>query len=200
MKIDSFNDLLKADFIDRQYAKITIILLLLLCLTLTFIAVSKTERIVIYPQSMVNESWIESDKGSVSMHEAWALMFANLMGNTNYQNIEFTKKTLAGYLAPKIHSQIISSIAQKAAEFKEDKVVTRFEPVSVTYEPATGKTFVYGTSSVSGVGDSIDDKNKTYELILKFENYRPVIKWIDAYPDKPHDLEWIAKQEEKAKK
>jgi conjugal transfer pilus assembly protein TraE len=56
---------------------------------------------------------------------------------------------------------------------------------AIAYDPPTDKVFVTGIQTASGPGGKPAARTRTYELIVGFAHYRPVIRHLDVYPEEP---------------
>lgn len=77
----------------------------------------------------------------------------------------------------------MDSLDANARTFKEQCIAIRFEPRRVTYKKSTGKVFVTGYS-FTREGSSLSNEKRqerTYEFLLKIDNYAPVILSLDTY-------------------
>ena len=60
-----------------------------------------------------------------------------------------------------------------------------FNVRAIACDPATDKVFVTGVQTISGSDGKPVARTRTYELILGFAHYRPVIRHLDVYPEEP---------------
>ncbi len=119
------------------------------CLSVTVLAlvgafIVRDRVVVIAPYTLSSEAWVRSDDGSRSYKEAWALFFAQELGNVTPGNIDFVRERIGQLISPSIYKEFMEAMSQQALSIKEDRVVLRFEPGSVEYEKGTDKIFVSG--------------------------------------------------------
>jgi conjugal transfer pilus assembly protein TraE len=123
------------------------------------------------------------------------LFVAELIGNVTPENIDFIKASLAPMLAASIYREVLDEIVRQAEEIKRERVSLSFQPAEVMYEKETDKVFVTGRLKTQGPGSKPVETVRTYELTVDINDYRPLIRHIDAYSGQPRTLEVIRAQE-----
>ena len=173
-----------------QWTRPLIAGLLGLLILLTGLLWRDNQTIVLKPVTLTEEAWITKEQASRSYHEAWGLFLAQLMGNVTGGNLEFVRDTLAPLLAPAIYRETLDVLDQQTRQLREDRVILRFEPRSVFYEVATGKTFVEGQSFMKGTASKERQGLRTYEYELKISHFLPYLSFMDTYagPAKTQDF------------
>lgn len=168
-----------------KWERMVILVLAGLLLISVLALVTKSDRIILKPYTLTQESWIEKKEASRSYKEAWGLFLAELMGNVTPETVDFVKDRLAPLLAPSIFQQTMQALQEQALSIKQDRVTIRFEPRFVTYEPETDKVFVYGYSYERGPTGAERRKDRTYEYRIIISNYAPMITSLNTYRGKP---------------
>ena len=74
---------------------------------------------------------------------------------------------------------------EQVREIQRERVSMSFNVRAIAYDPPTDKVFVTGIQTTSGPGGKPVARTRTYELIVGFAHYRPVIRHLDVYPDEP---------------
>jgi conjugal transfer pilus assembly protein TraE len=166
------------------------------CLSVTVLAlvgafIVRDRVVVIAPYTLSSEAWVRSDDGSRSYKEAWALFFAQELGNVTPGNIDFVRERIGQLISPSIYKEFMEAMSQQALSIKEDRVVLRFEPGSVEYEKGTDKIFVSGRFFTKAFNEKETTELRTYEFRIRLSNYAPELVWMDTYSDPPHTQKYL---------
>ena len=165
--------------------RISNVSLILIIALLVGLLMSKEETVILQPVTLGSDAWITKSKSSESYKEAWGLFFAQMTGNITPDNVGFFKERLKPMLSPQIYNEVIDTIEMQAKDIEDDRITMRFEPRLVEYEESSDKVFVYGYSFVKGSSGVENRKERTYEYILKIDNYAPMIVDLNTYEGKP---------------
>ena len=163
-----------------------LIICLVIILILLVAVLSKRTLVTITPYTLVQDSWISNSDGADSYREAWALFFAQELGNITPDTIDFVSKRIGPLLSPAIYHDFMAIINSQAER-------------SVLYEPETNKTFVTGnlyTRSVSG--KELRDF-RTYEFEIGISNFAPVLLSMNTYNDVPKTMKQLQLEESRRK-
>jgi conjugal transfer pilus assembly protein TraE len=146
----------------------------------------RAERtVVLVPPVLEGQVSVARAAASQEVKEAWALYVAELLGNVSPTGAEFLQQALEPLLDPALRRPVLEVMAAQIAEIERERVAMRFEARAVSFDPATDKVFVSGIQTTRGPGGKPVAHTRTYELIVGFANYRPVIRHLDVYPDEP---------------
>ncbi|MCR4554735.1 MAG: type IV conjugative transfer system protein TraE [Succinivibrionaceae bacterium] len=184
---------------ENYYSRISLIICLVIIFILLMAVLTKRTIVTIAPYTLTSDSWVSNSSGANSYKEAWALFFAQELGNITPDTIDFVTERIGPLLSPAIYHDFMAIIHSQAEHIKEDRVSLRFEARSVTYEPETDKTFVTGylyTRSVSG--KELHDL-RTYEFEIGIRNFAPVLVSMNTYNDQPRTLRQIQLEESRRK-
>lgn len=177
----------------QQWSRPLIGGLLGLSILLASLLCRDTRTLVLQPVTLTEEAWIMKEQASRSYHEAWGLFLAQLMGNVTASNLTFVRDTLAPLLDPAIYRETLDVLDQQTHQLREDRVILRFEPRSVFYEPVTGKTFVEGQSFMKGTASKERQGLRTYEYELRISRFLPYLQFMDTYAGPAKTQEFIKK-------
>ena len=173
----------------HQWSRPLLTGLLVLSILLASLLWRDTRTLVLQPVTLAEEAWIMKEQASRSYHEAWGLFLAQLMGNVTAGNLAFVRDTLAPLLDPAIYRETLDVLDQQTRQLREDRVILRFEPRSVFYEAATGKTFVEGQSFMKGTASKERQGLRTYEYELRISRFLPYLQFMDTYTGPARTLE-----------
>ena len=176
----------------RQWSRPLIAGLLALSILLASLLWRDTQTVVLQPMTLTEEAWIMKEQASRSYHEAWGLFLAQLMGNVTAGNLAFVRDTLAPLLDPAIYRETLDVLDQQIRLLREDRVILRYEPRSVFYEAATGKTFVEGKSFMKGTSSKEREGLRTYEYELRISHFLPYLRFMDTYSGSAKTLEHLS--------
>jgi conjugal transfer pilus assembly protein TraE len=152
----------------------------------TAVVLFRAERtVVLVPPVLDGQVSVARASASQEVKEAWALYVAELLGNVSPTGAQFLQQALDPLLAPALRRPVLEVMAAQIAEIERERVAMRFEPRAVSYDPATDKVFVAGIQTTRGPGGKPEAHTRTYELVVGFANYRPVIRHLDVYPAEP---------------
>ena len=188
---------------ENRYSRIVITACILIIFILLCAVLSKDKIVVIQPYTQSQEVWVSDKKGSQEYKEAWALLFAQELGNVTPDTLEFLKQRLGAMISPRIYTEFMETLGIQAEQIKDDRITLRFVPRSVEYEPETDKVFVSGflyTRSVGAMSEKETREVRTYEFIIKVNHYAPVLERMDTYKDVPRTLKKLRQIEAKEKR
>lgn len=179
--------------------------LVVIILMETYFIINRPQVVTIVPFTATQDAQLTRDDASRSYFEAWGFALAEMVGNVTPGNVRFIGDRLKPLLDPRIYHEAMESINEVADQLTEERITQRFQPRRVTYEKATGKVFVFGTSYLRAGGsfEAERDEPRTYEFKMKIGNYAPIITDIDTYTGYERTkaaLEKERKAQEKARK
>jgi conjugal transfer pilus assembly protein TraE len=153
---------------------------------LTAVALLRAERtVVLVPPLLEGQVSVARAAASQEVKEAWALFVAELLGNVSPAGAEFLEKALDPLLAPSLRRSVLEVLAEQVREIQRERVSMRFTVRELLYDPATDTVFVTGIQTTTGPGGKPVARPRTYEVVVGFQNYRPVIRHLDVYPEEP---------------
>ncbi len=179
---------------ENLFHRLTLLLLSVTIMILTIFLLRRDTVMVITPYTLSSEAWVSSSEGSQSYKEAWALFFAQELGNITPANVDFVKDRIVNLIAPSIFKSFMDVLNQQAMQIKEDRLVLRFEPGSVEYEPETDKIFVSGRLYTKAFNEKETSQLRTFEFRIRLSSYAPELVWMDVYSDPPHTLKFLKNQ------
>jgi len=141
--------------------------------------------VVLVPPVLEGQVSVARDSASQEVKEAWALLIAELLGNVSPSSAEFIQKAVDPLLAPALRRPVLEVMAAQVREIQRERVSMSFNVRAIAYDPPTDRVFVTGVQTTSGPGGKPVARTRTYELIVDFAHYRPVIRHLDVYPDEP---------------
>lgn len=160
------------------------LLLLLLCvsnLLLVFFMATKTTPVILVPPNITEEVKISKNQADAETKKAWGLYVAQLIGNVTPGNADFVAEVIEPLLHPRIYKSVRENLAFQIESLKLERVSLSFTPRSVSYEPASDRVFVSGQLISAGMGDAEERSNRTYELEISIDRFRPMITYLDVY-------------------
>ncbi len=154
----------------------------LLALSALFI---KDDPVIVIPPSLHEEVRISQNKASGSLKEAWGLFIAELLGNVTPSNNRFIEAAIAPLLDARIYPTVMTALWDQIEAIKVDRITLTFKPHGVFYEAETDKVFISGDQTSQGPSGSLEHHQRTYEFVISFNHYRPVVTAINVYPEAP---------------
>jgi len=153
---------------------------------LTAVALLRAERtVVLVPPLLEGQVSVARAAASQEVKEAWALFVAELLGNVSPAGAEFLERALDPLLAPSLRRSVLEVLAEQVREIQRERVSMRFTVRELLYDPARDTVFVTGIQTTTGPGGKPVARPRTYEVVVGFQNYRPVIRHLDVYPEEP---------------
>ncbi|MCU0836407.1 MAG: type IV conjugative transfer system protein TraE [Chromatiaceae bacterium] len=153
---------------------------------LTAVALLRAERtVVLVPPLLEGQVSVARAAASQEVKEAWALFVAELLGNVSPAGAEFLERALDPLLAPSLRRSVLEVLAEQVREIQRERVSMRFTVRELLYDPASDTVFVTGIQTTTGPGGKPVARPRTYEVVVGFQNYRPVIRHLDVYPEEP---------------
>jgi conjugal transfer pilus assembly protein TraE len=153
---------------------------------ITAVALLRADHtVVLVPPVLDGQVSVARAQASQEVKEAWALFVAELLGNVSPTSAEFIQKAVDPLLAPVLRRPVLDVMAAQVHEIQRERVSMSFSVRAIAYDPPTDRVFVTGIQTTSGPGGKPVARTRTYELIVGFAHYRPVIRHLDVYPDEP---------------
>jgi conjugal transfer pilus assembly protein TraE len=153
---------------------------------ITAVALLRADHtVVLVPPVLEGQVSVARESASQEVKEAWALFVAELLGNVSPSSAEFIQKAVDPLLAPSLRRPVLEVMAEQVREIRREHVSMSFNVRAIAYDPPTDKVFVTGVQTTSGPGGKPVARTRTYELIVGFAHYRPVICHLDVYPEDP---------------
>ena len=114
---------------ENRYSRIVITACILIIFILLCAVLSKDKIVVIQPYTQSQEVWVSDKKGSQEYKEAWALLFAQELGNVTPDTLEFLKQRLGAMISPRIYTEFMETLGIQAEQIKDDRITLRFVPL-----------------------------------------------------------------------
>ncbi|TVQ95133.1 MAG: conjugal transfer protein TraE [Chromatiaceae bacterium] len=185
MKWNEYLDTWQGQRLEIRFARI-IIVLLLLALTALALSIGQIERtVVLVPPILEGEVTVAHNRASREVHEAWGLHIANLLGNVSPVTVDMLTQVLDPLFAPALRARLYQNLITQAEEIKRENARMRFEPRMISFDEATQTVYVSGMHQTQGPGRGLEAAPRTYEMRIRFRNYRPQIVHLDAYRGDP---------------
>ena len=161
--------------------------LALTCFLLAYLVLDKKEIVVFQPMTLTEQAWVQEKSSSKNLTEAYALFFADLLGNVTPKNIDIIVEKLGRFLGPSIYQNTMDMMYKQVEAIKQDRVVFRFDVAELFTEDATGKIFVVGVMRTSGASSDKESTGEmqTFEFKINIVNYQPVIQSLNSYAGRP---------------
>lgn len=166
---------------ENRFLRVITAGLLVICLVLTFAYIGKGEVIVLVPPNLKEEVQISKNSADGETKKAWGLYVAQLIGNVTPANADFVAEVIEPLLHPRIYKSVRENLAFQIESLKMERVSLSFSPRRVAYEPSTDRVYVSGQLTSSGLGGAQEKNNRTYEMQIDVEGFRPLITFLDVY-------------------
>lgn len=168
---------------------------------LAYLAMDKKETVIIEPITLTDQAWVQESKSSQNFKEAWALFYADMLGNVSPSSIDFIVAKISRFLSPKIYQQTLDLMYKQVEAIKQDRVTYRFVVDEIFSEEETGKTFVLGKTYTSGASSEKESMAmmQTFEFKIKIVNYAPVVEALNAYEGRPLTQQEISQRNERTR-
>lgn len=151
------------------------------CMILTVSLVNKDQMVVLVPPNLKEEVQISKNSADAETKKAWGLYVAQLIGNVTPANADFVAEVIEPLLHPRIYKSVRENLAFQIESLKLERVSLTFTPRSVAYEPESDRVYVNGTLLSAGLGDAEERTNRTYEMEIDINSFRPLITFLDVY-------------------
>lgn len=170
---------------ENLVSRLTILALTGAILLLGAIALNQKTVVVLSPPTLNEEAEVLSDQASESYKKAWSHHVAKLIGNVSTENSDFVLESLKPLLAPRIYEETLVAVNKQLDQLKRDGVSFSFEPRRIIHDKDTGRSYVTGLRFTHKGTDDADRNVQTYEMIWDFQDYRPLLDYIETYSDSP---------------
>lgn len=151
--------------------------------------ISKDRITVLVPPTLNEVTSISKRSADGGYKKGWAMFVAGLLGNVTPGNADTVVETLQLIMAPRVFSDLRTSVAQDVEMIKKDGVSIAFEQKTVLYERETDKVFVIGRTGISNAAGVVTKFDRVFEMRVVIENGQPQVVELDAYQGKPRTLD-----------
>jgi len=165
-----------------------LVLVLVVTNLLAWVTASRREVAVVLTPPTLNEPvQVARRQADAGYKMTWGLFFAQLLGNVTPGTADLILPALEPLLAPAIYQPVRDAIAEQLAAFTREQLTTRFEPRHSRYDVASDTVYVTGVLITSGVSSTPQRSERTYELQIAVDDYRPRLMRIsvNAGPPRP---------------
>lgn len=160
---------------------------LLISNTLLAAGMLSTNTVVtIQPPHLDEAVRITENRASATYKKGWGLFIANLMGNVKPGTSDFIIDTLTPLLAPDLYRRIKDAIQTQALKLNRAEAATAFTARQISYDPRTNLVYVTGLQTTTGPSSDPVKLQRTYEIRIAINDYRPRITRLRVYPGEPH--------------
>jgi conjugal transfer pilus assembly protein TraE len=181
MNISNFLQTWRGTNVENRVLRLVSLGLVVIGIILAQAYASKDTIVMLVPPHVDEKLEISKNMASEETKKAWGLYLAQLIGNVTPGSADFIAEAIEPLLSPAIYKSVRENLALQIEALKLEKVTLSFQPRAVAYEPESNRVYVNGTLVSSGLGDAQEKTNRTYEMEIKIENYRPVITFLDVY-------------------
>ena len=144
-------------------------------------ALKKDQIITVVPPTLTEKTWVSKTQSASEYTEAWALYIGMLVGNVTPANASIVKDALGPILAPDIYQSTMDVLDKQIFQIRQDRVTLSFEPQKVLRDTVNpNRFFITGRSISQGPAGDKRRANRTYEVELTIQNYKPVLSWIST--------------------
>ncbi|WP_448205439.1 TraE/TraK family type IV conjugative transfer system protein [Azospirillum sp. sgz302134] len=151
--------------------------------------------VIIVPPTLNEKVEVTRNRASEGYQRAWALFYAELLGNVTPDTAGFVREALAPLLDPQIYGSAMEAMALQIEEIKRNRVTQRFEPRTILYEPSTDKVFVRGVAFTKGLVGEEARSDRTYEVRVSLRDWRPVFTHMATYSGEPKTSKELERQQ-----
>lgn len=181
----------------QKYANVSLAVAVLITSILAF---NQRERVVLVPPMVHEQLEVALSSANAEYHKSWGLYVATFVGNVNPGNSGFVVEGLKMAFAPELYSDMQQQILEQSEEMRLSGRSLRFFPDKVSYEKASGKTFVTGKQEMVSASGAIKEQEVVYEMQIKLRDGLPVVSSFDFYTGAPRTLEWLARNSARDKR
>lgn len=174
---------------ENRFYRVILVGLVVSDLMLSIEVLHAERTVVLIPPHLTKDVEVSRRAASSSLKESWGLYFAELMGNVTPGNADFLQIVLGDLLSPKVYRSIQEHLMDEIQQLKDERIAMSFKPRQVFYEAETDRIFVSGDHVSQGPNSQPDIRQRTYEMTINIQDYRPRVDAIDIYPEEPHTLE-----------
>lgn len=171
--------------LENRWLKLLIFFLLLIVMMLTVIAAKREVIVALVPPTLNQRVELKASVAQEAYLSSWALYFAELIGNVTPGNVTFIEEALSPMLSPDIYQHVVDVLRMQTKQIKEDSITLSFQPRQIEQDDKTGKIYVTGYAFLAGVTGKTTRELRTYEFLMRVENYAPILIWMDTYVGQP---------------
>lgn len=136
------------------------------------------------PYTLTGPAQIMKNQADESMHLAWSLYLAEVLGNVTPDTVDFVKTTVGPLLASEIRNEVLGLLDQQIARIKVNGTSFSFEPRDMKFDP-NGTSYIVGRHNIHDRVGGTTRTNRTYEFEWEFRNHQPVLRFMDSYVGAP---------------
>lgn len=154
-------------------------------LTLAVGVFSTRTVVTIQPPGLNEAVRITQDEASAGYKRAWGLFVANLLGNVKPGSSDFIVATLTPLLAPSLYRPMVDAIQAQAAKINRARVAASFTAQQILYDPRHDLVYVTGRQTSTGPGSDPVSSQRTYEVTVSIDGYKPMVTSLKVYAGAP---------------
>jgi conjugal transfer pilus assembly protein TraE len=144
-------------------------------------AMKKDHIVTVVPPTLTEKAWVSKTQSSSDYTEAWALYISMMLGNVTPANATIVKDAIGPILDSDIYQSTMDVLDKQIFQIRQDRVSLSFEPQKVLRDTVNpNRFFVTGRSVTEGPAGDKRRTNRTYEMELVIDNYKPVLSWIST--------------------
>lgn len=182
MRFDKLMNSWDAMIAERRWDR-TLLVLLAAANLVGWLDASREDAIVVLsPPALASEARIGRGSADAGYKAAWGLFVARTLGNVTPGSAALVLPSLDPLLDPSIYHRVRQAIEKELDMLKQEALTLSFEPRSVEYDPLAERVFVRGSLATTGVRGRAQKDDRTYEIGIRVDDYRPRIVHLEAYP------------------
>ncbi|WP_137887491.1 TraE/TraK family type IV conjugative transfer system protein [Pseudomonas sp. 2FE] len=164
---------------ENQFLRIAAAALLVSNLVVSCSAMNRDEVVTLVPPTLTEKTWLSKTQAAGEYTEAWALYIAMMIGNVNPHNATVVKDAIGPILDKAIYQETMTVLDKQIHQIRQDRVSLNFEPQKVLRDNVNpNKFYVTGRSISEGPAGDKKRSNRTYEIELTIQDYRPNLTWV----------------------
>lgn len=167
---------------ERNFLRILAVLLSFIVAYLAWHVTSQDVHTRLVPPGLTEPVTVSDRHASPEYHRVWGVFMSTLLGNVTPDNAAFLTERLSPHFLSDTYHVVRDTIATQAEEIRQNKLAISFMQQAVSYERATGKTFVSGRSVARSAGGDESTDTITYEYQFVVRQGLPKVARFDVYP------------------
>lgn len=180
---------------ENKFMRIAVAALIILLFAQHCSTSNKSEIITVVPPTLAEKSWLSETQASAEYVESWAMYVSMLLGNVNPANADVAKDAIGQLLSPDIFQNVMTVMDDQIHKIRQDRVSMTFEPEKILRDGVQSDLFyVTGRSISEGPTGDKTRVNRTYEVRVMMNNYRPSVTWVQTYTGSPRTPDVIEKE------
>jgi len=189
MTLTAFLDSWRGQRAETRWSRLIILLLVAVNLVTATLAIQRETVVILQPPDLNETAQVGRRQADAAYKSAWALFFAQLLGNVSPGNDDLILNALGPLLSPALYQAVRATLADELRVLRDERLTTSFAARQVEYDPHADRVSVYGRLETTGPTQAKNTSDRTYEFQIGIINYRPQLQDLAVYSGRPRPRE-----------